>query len=63
MYKQKIVKGLTIDYNGKTIDNILNVYIDSFEKTQVSFSYYENGNENVRINVNCGLKDVKININ
>lgn len=63
MIKQKIIKGLTVEYGGKVIDNIVSVYIDSFEKTEVGFTYYENGNENTRVNVQCGLKDVKININ
>lgn len=62
MEKQKTIKGLTVEYGGRTIDNVLSVYIDYFDKPTVSFSYYENGNDNIRVNVSCGLNEVKINI-
>lgn len=61
MTKQKTIKGLTVEYDGKTIDNIVNLYIDSYDKAAVGFTYLEN--ESTTINVHCDLKDVKININ
>lgn len=61
MSKQKTIKGLTIDYNGQTISNIIHLYIDCYEGNSVSFSYYEG--QDTRINVQCKLNDVKISIN
>lgn len=58
--KQKTIKGLTVEYNGKTIDNIISLYIDTYGKEAVGFTYLEN--ESTTINVSCALKDVKINI-
>lgn len=61
MEKQKTIKGLTIEYNGQSISNIIHLYIDSYESNSVSFSYYEKNN--TRINIQCKLSDVKISIN
>ena len=58
--KQKTIKGLTVEYNGKMIDNIISLYIDTYDKEAVGFTYLEN--ESTTINVRCALKDVKINI-
>lgn len=60
MKNQKTIKGLSIEYNGKTIDNITELVISTWDKLPVNFSYFEN--ENTRVNVNCALKDIKINI-
>ena len=57
--KQKTIKGLTIEYGGKTIGNITELYYNTYDKMLVSFSYMEN--ENTRVSVNCDTKDVKIN--
>ena len=60
MKNQKTIKGLSVEYNGKTIDNITELFIDTWDKLPVNFSYFEN--ENTRVNVNCALEDIKINI-
>lgn len=57
---QRTIKGLTVEYNGNTIDNVTSLYIDAYNKGKVGFTYLEN--ESTTINVNCALKDVKINI-
>ena len=59
---KKTIKGLTVEHNGKTIENIISLYIDTYEqgKATVGFSYLEN--QNTTINVHCDLKDVKINM-
>ena len=57
--KQKTIKGLTIEYGGKIIGNVTELYCNTYDKMPVSFSYMEN--ENTRVSVNCDTKDVKIN--
>lgn len=57
---QRTIKGLTVEYNGNTIDNVTSLYIDAYSKGKVGFTYLEN--ESTTVNVNCALKDVKINI-
>ena len=57
--KQKTIKGLTIEYGGKTISNVTDLYCSTYDKMPVSFSYMEN--ENTRVSVNCDTKDVKVN--
>ena len=57
--KQKTIKGLTIEYGGKTISNVTDFYCSIYDKMPVSFSYMEN--ENTRVSVNCDTKDVKVN--
>ncbi len=57
--KQKTIKGLTIEYGGKTITNVTDLYCNTYDKNPVSFSYMEN--ENTRVSVNCDTKDVKVN--
>ena len=57
--KQKTIKGMTVEYNGKTIDGIITLYVDAYDKGEVSFTYLEN--ESTTINVRCKLSEVKIN--
>ena len=59
---KKTIKGLTVEHNGKTIENIISLYIDTYEegKATIGFSYL--ANQNTTINVHCDLKDVKINM-
>ena len=58
--EQKVIKGLTIEFNGETIDNVTNLCIDTWDKKYVHFIYKRN--EGVSVNVACDLKDIKINI-
>ena len=59
MAKQRTIEGLTIEYNGETIDNISNVYIDAYDNGNISFSYEPKASTSV--NVKCKLSEVKIN--
>lgn len=40
--------------------NITELFVNTWDKLPVNFSYLEN--ENTRVNVNCALKDIKVNI-
>ena len=57
---QKVIKGLTIEFNGETIDNVTNLHIDTWDKKYVHFTYKKN--EGIYVNIACDLKDIKINI-
>lgn len=57
--KQKTIKGMTVEYGGNTIDGIITLYVDAYDKGEVSFAYLEN--ESTTINVRCKLSEVKIN--
>ena len=58
--EQKVIKGLTIEFNGETIENVTNLCIDTLDEKYVHFTYKRN--EGVSVNVACDLKDIKINI-
>ena len=59
MSKQKTVSGLTIDYQGKTISNIISLYIDAYDKGELVVNYMEN--EYTTVNMRCKLSECTIN--
>ena len=57
MEKEKVLKGVKVEYKEKELKNVTGLYYDSYDG-KMRISYKEN--ENTYINITCEPKDIEI---